>query len=109
VFRFAALQSPLASRLLERHAASAADLDTFYIATNFEQDGEQLLARSNAAVFVLGELGGGWRVLAAILGMLPTALRDAAYNVVARNRYKVFGKFDSCPLPDSRHSHKFLE
>jgi len=108
-FRFAALQSPLASRLLDRHGASAADLDTFYIATNFDQAGEELLARSDAAVFVLRELGGGWRVLGAIFRVLPRALRDAVYNLIARNRYKVFGKFDSCPLPDPRHRHKFLE
>jgi predicted DCC family thiol-disulfide oxidoreductase YuxK len=108
-FRFAALQSPLASRLLDRHGASAADLDTFYIATNFDQAGEQLLTRSDAAVFVLHELGGGWRVLGAIFRVLPRALRDAVYNLIARNRYKVFGKFDSCPLPDPRHRHKFLE
>jgi len=108
-FRFAALQSPFASRLLERHGASAANLDTFYIATNFDQAGEELLARSDAAVFVLQELGGGWRVLGAIFHALPRALRDAVYKLVARNRYKVFGKFDTCPLPDPRHRHKFLE
>ena len=108
-FRFAALQSPLASRLLERHGASAANLDTFYIATNFDQAGEELLARSDAAVFVLQELGGGWRILGVIFRVLPRALRDAVYNLIARNRYKVFGKFDICPLPDPRHRHKFLE
>ena len=108
-FRFAALQSPIASRLLERHGASTANLDTFYIATNFDQTEEQLLARSDAAVFVLHELGGGWRFLGAIFRVLPRALRDAVYNLVARNRYKVFGKFDSCPLPAPRHRHKFLE
>jgi predicted DCC family thiol-disulfide oxidoreductase YuxK len=108
-FRFAALQSPLASRLLERHGASAANLDTFYIATNFDQAGEELLARSDAAVFVLQELGGGWRILGVIFRVLPRAVRDAVYNLIARNRYKVFGKFDSCPLPDPRHRHKFLE
>ena len=108
-FRFAALQSPLASRLLERHGASAANLDTFYIATNFDQAGEDLLARSDAALFVLQELGGGWRVLGAIFRGLPRALRDSVYNLIARNRYQVFGKFDSCPVPDPRHRHKFLE
>jgi predicted DCC family thiol-disulfide oxidoreductase YuxK len=108
-FRFAALQSPLASRVLERHGASAADLDTFYIATNFDQAGEQLFARSDAAVFVFHELGGGWRGLGAIFRVLPRTLRDAIYNLVARNRYKIFGKFDTCPLPDPRHRHKFLE
>jgi predicted DCC family thiol-disulfide oxidoreductase YuxK len=109
VFRFAALQSPLTSRLLKRHGASAADLDTFYIATNFDRAEEQLLARSDAVIFVLRELGGGWRILGAIFRTLPRPLRDSAYNLVARTRYRVFGKFDACPLPDPRHRHRFLE
>jgi predicted DCC family thiol-disulfide oxidoreductase YuxK len=109
LFRFASLQGPRASRILERHGASTADLDTFYVATGFEQPGERLMARSDAALFVLRELGGKWRVLGAIFRILPRPVRDAAYNLVARNRYRVFGKFETCPAPDPRHRHKFFD
>jgi predicted DCC family thiol-disulfide oxidoreductase YuxK len=109
LFRFAALQGPTASRALERHGASAADLDTFYVVTNFQQPGERLLARSDAAAFVLQALGGRWRAVGAMFRMLPRPLRDAAYNLVARNRYRVFGKFETCPVPDPRDRHKFLD
>jgi predicted DCC family thiol-disulfide oxidoreductase YuxK len=109
LFRFASLQGPTGSRILERHGASTADLDTFYVATGFEQPGELLMARSDAALFVLQELGGKWRVLGAIFRILPRPVRDAAYNLVARNRYRVFGKFETCPVPDPRHRHKFFD
>lgn len=108
-FRFASLQGLTAGRILQRQGQSPADLDTFYVATDFDQPGEHLCARSDAALFVLRELGGGWRTLATIGGVLPRFLRDAACNLVARNRYRVFGKFDACPLPDPNDRHKFLD
>lgn len=109
LFRFASLQGSTASRILERHGASADDLDTFYVALDFQQPGEGLMARSDAALFVLQELGGKWRVLSAIFRILPRPLRDIAYNLVARNRYRIFGKFETCPVPDPRHRHKFFD
>jgi len=108
-FRFASLQGPTAARILDRHGQSASDLDTFYVVADFDQPGEHLLSRSDAALFVLRDLGGGRRILGALGCVLPKALRDALYNVVARNRYRVFGKFDACPLPDPKDRHKFLD
>ncbi len=108
-FRFASLQGLTAARILERHGQSPADLDTFYVVTDCGQPEEHLLARSDAALYVLRELGGGWSVVAMFGRLLPKFLRDAAYNLVARNRYRVFGKFDACPLPDPKDRHKFLD
>jgi predicted DCC family thiol-disulfide oxidoreductase YuxK len=109
VFRFASLQSSLAARTLGRHGASATDLDTFYAVANPEQPNEHLLARSDAAAFVLAELGGGWAVAAKMCRVLPRSIRDAIYRLVARNRYQVFGKLDACPIPDPQHRTKFLD
>jgi predicted DCC family thiol-disulfide oxidoreductase YuxK len=64
-----------------------------------------LLVRSNAFLHVLRRLGGGWKILAAVLGVIPRPLRDAAYDFIARIRYRVFGKRDDwCPVisPDLR-------
>jgi predicted DCC family thiol-disulfide oxidoreductase YuxK len=108
-FRFTSLQGPSAARILERHGQSPADLDTFYVVTNFDQPKEHFLSRSDAALFVLRALGGGWPALPALGRVLPKFVRDAAYNLVARNRYRVFGKFDACPLPNRKDRHKFLE
>jgi predicted DCC family thiol-disulfide oxidoreductase YuxK len=108
-FRFASLQGRTAARILEQHGQSPADLDTFYVVTDFGQPEEHLLSRSDAALFVLRKLGGGWSALAALGRVLPKLLLDAAYNLIARNRYRVFGKFDACPLPDPSDRHKFLD
>lgn len=51
VFRFAALQSPLAAQILHRHGASATHLDTVYVVVDPQQTGERLLGRSDAAIF----------------------------------------------------------
>ena len=108
-FRFASLQSVLAAGILSRHGIAAGVLDTFYVVVDPQRPGESLLARSDAARFVLTSLGGRWKVLGLIFGYLPRGFRDALYNVVARNRYQIFGKFDSCPVPDPRDRHKFLD
>lgn len=111
-FRFASLQSEFAKRALARHGADAANLGTVYVIFNCdsaEGGEEELLARSDAALFVLKELGGIWRFAAGLMGLLPRALRDWAYNGIARNRYRIFGKYESCPLPDVAVRARFLE
>ncbi len=61
-------------------------------------DGE-LLVRSDAFLHILRRLGGGWRVLATVLSVIPRGLRDFVYDFVARIRYRVFGKRDDlCPM-----------
>lgn len=109
IFRFASLQSPLAGRILERHNAPATDLDTFYVVADTDQSNEHLFSRSDAAAFVLTKLGGAWTAAAVACRFLPRPLRDAMYNLVARNRYNIFGKLDACPIPDARHRAKFLD
>ena len=66
---------------------------------------EALLARSDAFLHILRRLGGGWKILAAVLSVVPRGLRDAAYDFIARVRYRIFGKRDElCPIvpPDLR-------
>jgi len=67
-----------------------------------------LLARSDAVLYMLNQLGGVWQ-LAGVGRVLPKAVRDAVYKVVARNRYRVFGKHESCMLPEPKHRAKFLD
>jgi predicted DCC family thiol-disulfide oxidoreductase YuxK len=107
-FRFASLQSDLAASLLKRHGADSKDLNTVYVALENGQPGERLLARSDAIIYVLSQLPGIWK-LAAAGRVLPKVFRDGLYGIVARNRYRVFGKHDSCMLPDPKHRDKFLE
>ena len=108
VFRFAALQSELAERVLARHGEAASDLNSVYVVLGIRDAGEQLLARSEAVIYLFRTLGGGWKALAAIYGLLPRRVRDLLYNMVARNRYRVVGKHETCPVPDPEVREKFL-
>jgi predicted DCC family thiol-disulfide oxidoreductase YuxK len=99
-FRFAPLQGPtFEARVPKERCANLPD--SILVLTN---EGA-LLARSDAVVHVLRRLGGGWKVAAGALGLVPRGLRDAGYNFVARIRYGIFGKRDDlCPVtpPDLR-------
>jgi predicted DCC family thiol-disulfide oxidoreductase YuxK len=107
-FRFESLQSELASNVLTQHRLDPQDLDTVYVVKNYGQPDERLLARSDAILFLLKQIGGLWRV-AAMGSVLPKVFRDAVYKIVARNRYRVFGKYESCMLPEPEHRAKFLD
>jgi predicted DCC family thiol-disulfide oxidoreductase YuxK len=107
-FRFASLQSDLARTLLERHGVDSHDLDTVYVVLDHDRPGERVLSESDAIIHALTQLDGVWK-LTGVGRVLPKFLRDGMYRMVARNRYRIFGKHESCMLPDPRHRHKFLE
>jgi predicted DCC family thiol-disulfide oxidoreductase YuxK len=109
IFRFASLQSALAARTLSRYGADATDLDTVYVLVNPDQPDEYLLARSDAAIFVLKQLGGFWGLLGFVAQFKPRFLRDWGYRIVARNRYRFFGRSETCMLPSSENRDRFLD
>lgn len=109
IFRFAALQSPFAARILTRHGANPADLDTVYVVINCDETGESLFPRSDAVLFVLKQLGGFWRLAAIVLQPVPRPLRDWGYRIVARTRYRIFGRYETCPLPSEDTRARFLD
>ena len=93
-FRFAPLQGETFQTLVPMEQRAGLP-DSIVIRT---ADGS-LLARSDAVVRLLERLGGGWRILGAILTAIPRGLRDAVYDFIARIRYRVFGKRDDlCPI-----------
>jgi predicted DCC family thiol-disulfide oxidoreductase YuxK len=108
-FRFASLQSALAGRILARHSADMIDLGTIYVIIHCELPDEFLLARSEAILFVLKQLGGVWSAAASVLQILPGAVRDAAYSVVAQNRYRIFGRSEVCMQPPEQDRARFLD
>jgi predicted DCC family thiol-disulfide oxidoreductase YuxK len=108
-FRFAALLSQFAAGILGKFGADPRDLDTVYVVLNHGHPDARLAARSDAIVLILRELGGVWKFLSFPLWLLPRWLRDWGYNLVARYRYRIFGKYDSCPLPQEKDKRKFLD
>ncbi|MFN8641621.1 MAG: DCC1-like thiol-disulfide oxidoreductase family protein [Candidatus Binatia bacterium] len=97
-FRFATLQSDYAATALARHGREAAELDSVCLLLDPDAATERLLAKSDAVLAILDGLGGLWR-LVALTHRLPRAWRDAAYDALARRRYRWFGRFDRCPIP----------
>ena len=108
-FRFVSLQSELAARLLEPHGTNPLDLNTLYLLLGRAQPDERLLERSDAVIAILRELGGPWRLIAATLRFVPSGIRNWCYDVIAMNRYRIFGQTGSCRLPDEKDRHKFLD
>jgi len=106
--RYASLQSDFASKILVRHGLNPKDLDTVCVVINYQEPDERVLTRSTAILSVVNDLGGIWKV-AAIGKIIPRPIRDLFYEVVARNRYRMFGKYETCMLPDPRHRAKFLD
>ena len=109
-FRFAALQSEFARAALARHGLDADALETVYVlrpAGEGEASGEAVLARSAAVLFVLSRLGRPWAWLRA-LGILPAPVLDLGYRLVARYRYRLFGRSDACRLPEPGWTERFI-
>ena len=103
-FRFAPLQGETAHRVLPPLGGQVDDLDTMYVLTS---EG-RLLRRSRAILFAATELGGAWR-LVGVLRIIPTPLLDLVYRFVARVRYRVFGRFDTCSIPTPEERTRFLD
>jgi predicted DCC family thiol-disulfide oxidoreductase YuxK len=109
IFRFASLQSPVAAGILARHGVNPTALDTVYVVLNHDLSDESMLSRSDAALFVLKQLPGFWRPIASFLQLLPRFLRDPAYNLVARHRYRIFGRSEACTMPSDADHTRFLD
>lgn len=104
VFRFAALQSELGEKLLKERGIDPGDTDSIIV---IEPD-VAYYTRSQAAIEIASELGGGWPLLRIFEYILPRPLRDGLYNLIARNRYAWFGKKDQCMIPTPELKAKFL-
>jgi predicted DCC family thiol-disulfide oxidoreductase YuxK len=100
--RFVPLQSPAGARLMREHGFSVEDAQTFVLVIDSES-----FVRSEAAIRVSRYLRNPWRQLGAIR-VLPRALRDWAYDVVARNRYRWFGRADVCMVPTAEVRSRFI-
>lgn len=102
-FRFAALQSEVGQQLLQEAKMSMNDLNTvvFY-------DEEKFYTHSDVGLRVARHLGGWWTSFL-IFKIIPKSLRDGIYNWIAKNRYRWFGKRESCIIPTAELKARFLE
>jgi predicted DCC family thiol-disulfide oxidoreductase YuxK len=110
-FRFAPQESELAAAILSRCGVDRETMlqnNTVYLVLDAGSEQERLLTQSDVTVNLLVLLGGRWRVLGHLLGAVPSFLRNAAYRLFARNRYRLTGRHEVCPLPTEAERMKFL-
>lgn len=103
VFRYAALQSNAGQQLLKQYNLSAIDLDSFVLIYNGNS-----YKKTSAALHVASILGGVWKITG-VFRVFPSAIRDVVYNVIARNRYRWFGKKETCMIPTPEIRSLFLQ
>lgn len=103
-FRFASLQGETGRKLLAERGIDTATTDSIILI----DPGVAFYIKSDAALELARHLS-GYRWLPFLLGWLPRALRDAAYDLVARNRYRWFGKQEQCMVPSPELRARFLD
>ncbi len=103
LFKLAAVQSAEGQAILRWFGMPA---DSF--ATLLYVEGRDLFVRSEAIARILRQLPAPWPLLA-LFRFLPLSLRDWCYDRIARNRYRLFGRYDSCLLPTPDHAGRFLD
>jgi predicted DCC family thiol-disulfide oxidoreductase YuxK len=101
-FRFTAIQSGYGARLAQAFGIDPSDPDT-----NAVVHGGVAYFKSDAALTVLGHLP-RWGCVR-VLRFVPKPLRDAVYNLVARNRYRIFGKYEACFLGDAGFRERVMD
>ncbi len=106
-FRYAPLQSGLGREVLARFGIREFP-DGVVLVVNALTADERLYQRSDAVAASLRQLDGFWRGLGRALGLIPRWLREWGYGVVARYRYRVFGRYDSCPVPSTEERGRLL-
>lgn len=102
-FKFASLQSAYGKSQLVRF-----NLDPEILHSIVVIDGETVHQRSDAALHIAYHLGGGWKIVS-VFKVLPRFFRDAVYNIVAKNRYRVFGRRGSCMIPTPEIRGRFID
>jgi predicted DCC family thiol-disulfide oxidoreductase YuxK len=101
VFQFASQQSEVGKQLLELHQMPA--MDTVVLI-----EGEKVYTKSDAVLEIMKRLPAKWSWLG-MFTVIPKFLRDAVYKLIARYRYNIFGKRESCWLPTPALRARFLD
>jgi predicted DCC family thiol-disulfide oxidoreductase YuxK len=102
IFQFAAIQSELGQQLYRQHGLDPSDIQTLMLV-----DGDLALTKSDAALAVLARLDGGWQLLAAGQ-VMHKPIRDWAYTEFARQRFRLFGRRETCMVPTPELQARFI-
>ena len=106
--RFVAAESESGAGWLARSGSVRKGLtpESIVVVSGAGSAGERIFTRSDAVLAVLQVLPGPW--LGRFAGLIPRSMRDVAYRIVARYRYRIWGNLESCPLPTAAEKERFL-
>ena len=102
-FRFCALQTPIAQKLLQQYGEQSSGLSSMILIWN-----NKVHKKSRAALTIARLLDGLWPLLWIFI-LVPPWLRDALYDFIGKRRYQWFGKLDACWVPDNSLKQRFLD
>ncbi|ASN04928.1 thiol-disulfide oxidoreductase DCC family protein [Virgibacillus necropolis] len=101
-YKFASLQSNIGKMIAREHHIPS-DIDSFILVDN-----RKCYYKSTAALRVCKKLKGTWKMVYFFI-IIPKPIRDFFYEVLAKNRYKWFGKKDSCMIPSPEMRNRFIQ
>lgn len=102
VFKFTSLQSEVGQKILMEHNLKQSDFDSIVLL----KEG-RILKKSDAALEIARNLDGFWKYFY-VFSIIPKFIRDYVYDLVAKNRYRIFGKSDTCRIPTAELRERFL-
>lgn len=102
-FRFAALQSEAGKAFIRERGIDTSKIDSIVLI----EPGIAYYVKSDAALRIARSLSGIWPAMGVFLG-IPSGIRDLVYDLIARNRYRIFGKKETCMIPTPELRAKFL-
>ncbi len=101
-FKFTALQSDTARQILKSNKIDAMKIDSIVLVIN-----GKIFFKSSAAFQIARKLDGFWKLLYIFI-IIPPFMRDRIYDFIASNRYKWFGKRETCRIPTDDEKHRFI-
>ena len=102
-FQFAPSQSSAAMQRFQALSIDQTSIDSVILIDN-----EKLYTKTDAVIQIAMQLS-GWPKLFRLLKFIPKPIRDFGYDLIANNRYRLFGKKDNCMIPDASVRHRFLQ
>lgn len=102
IFKFAALQSEVGQELLNKFGLKTSNFDSIVAI-----DGDNVYQKSDAALEIARKMDGIWKIFY-VFKIIPNFLRNPIYDLVAKNRYRIFGRTDACRIPTPALKARFL-
>lgn len=102
IFKFAALQSEVGQELLKKNGLKTSDFDSIVAI-----EGDKVYQKSDAALEIARRMDGIWKIFY-VFKIIPAFFRNPVYDLVARNRYRFFGRTDACRIPTPELKARFL-